>query len=188
MTPRNVPEEARKVFEGKIFSVWQWDQTVYDGSTKVFEKITRPDTVYVLPVLPDNSLLLIEDEQPHREMVLTIPRGRAEIGEEPEAVGRRELLEETGHEVKELVAWGVFEPWGKVSWTIYFYIGRGAQKVTEPQPESGERITFHPVSVDQFVELAASGALQDPWLQITLLQAKLDPKKMDEFKHLLYAQ
>lgn len=187
-TTKKIPPQARKVFQGKIFAIWQWDQELFDGSTVVFERVSRPDTVYLLPVLSDDRLLLIDDEQPHREAVLTIPRGRGETGEAPADGARRELLEETGYTVDKLLLWGSDEPWGKVAWTTYFYIGRGAHQVTESKPEAGERIALHPVTVEEFVDLAAAGALQNQWVQIMMLQAKLDPKNMEDFKKLLYAQ
>ena len=31
-----LPEQAKKVFDGEIFDVYQWDQEMYDGSTETF--------------------------------------------------------------------------------------------------------------------------------------------------------
>lgn len=188
MPPRSdhLPPNAKSVFQGKIFTVWQWEQKLFDGTTSIFESITRPDAAYVLPVLDNNSLLLIKDEQPNRKAVLTMPRGRIESNEEPEAAAKRELLEETGHEVRELIPWYTWQPWGKISWTIYFFIGRGAHKTSEPKLEGGERIILKPTPLEDFVELAVQGTLQEQQIQIMMLQAKLDPTKMEVFKTLLY--
>src|SRR5215467_9321922 len=32
-----IPEHAERVFQGKIFDVYQWPQKLYDGSTATFE-------------------------------------------------------------------------------------------------------------------------------------------------------
>src|SRR3989344_2189761 len=105
-----IPESAKKVFEGNIFDVYQWEQELYDGTKGVFEKISRPDTAVVIPILPDGKILLVEDSQPDRKMVLSAPSGRVEEGETPEETARRELLEETGYEVKELIPFFTFQP------------------------------------------------------------------------------
>lgn len=181
-----IPAHAKKVFQGKIFTVWQWEQKLFDGSTKTFEMIARPDAAYVLPVLEDTSLLLVIDEQPHREPVITLPRGRVEPGETAAQGAERELLEETGYKVRELVPWHAYRPWGKVSWTIHMFIGHGAYAAGAPQNEAGEKITLRPTSFEEFIELGITGKLQDPILQIMTLQARLDPEKMKSLRQLLY--
>lgn len=181
-----LPPHSKKVFQGEIFSVWQWPQKLYDGTTKNFEILTRPDTAYLLAVMEDEKLLLIQDEQPQRGPVLTIPRGRVEAGETAQDAARRELQEETGYGVKEITLWHSHRPWGKVSWNIYYFIGRGAYKIGDATVDPGERIALRPTSFEDFVELGAQGALQDPQLQIMMLQAKLDSHKMAEFKKILY--
>ena len=59
-----IPKHAQTVFAGKIFTVYQWEQRMFDGSTEIFEKIGRTDTVNVIPVLEDGKILLTRQEQP----------------------------------------------------------------------------------------------------------------------------
>src|SRR5690242_7503798 len=98
-----IPEDAKLVFEGKIFDTFQWEQKLYDDSTKTFERVARLDTAVIYPVLPDGKILLVKDWQPQREMVITAPAGRLEEGETPEECILRELLEETGYQPAALV-------------------------------------------------------------------------------------
>jgi hypothetical protein len=77
-----IPENAKLAFKGKIFDVYQWEQEMYDGSKTIFEKIKRPDTVVVFPVLDDGTILLTEQEQPGREPFIDAPGGRVDEGEE----------------------------------------------------------------------------------------------------------
>ena len=43
-----IPKDARCVFKGVIFEVWQWEQKMFDGSMATFERIKRPDTVVII--------------------------------------------------------------------------------------------------------------------------------------------
>ena len=36
-----IPKNATKVFSGKTFDVYQWEQEMFDGSKKIFEKLKR---------------------------------------------------------------------------------------------------------------------------------------------------
>jgi hypothetical protein len=58
-----IPDNASLAFKGQIFDVYQWPQIMFDGSTKTFEMLKRPDTVQII-LVRDNKILLVEDEQP----------------------------------------------------------------------------------------------------------------------------
>ena len=62
-----LPDNAKKVFEGVIFDVYQWEQKMFDGSLETFEKLKRPDTVIVFPIMADGKVLLTKQEQPGKE-------------------------------------------------------------------------------------------------------------------------
>ena len=43
-----IPINAKKVFQGIIFDVYQWEQKLFDGTVATFEKLKRPDIDIVL--------------------------------------------------------------------------------------------------------------------------------------------
>ncbi len=176
----------RKVFQGDIFSVWQWDQKLYDGSTKVFEKVQRTDAAFIIGVLPDKRIMLIWDEQPDRDGALGPAGGKVEDGEEPIDAAAREFLEETGYKAKTIHPWISFVPYGKMIFTIHCFIGKGAEKVSEPNLEAGERITPRFFTFDEFISLGQEETLRSTHLRIILLEAQLDSKKKKSLYNLLY--
>ncbi|MFO0971471.1 MAG: hypothetical protein U0520_03950, partial [Candidatus Saccharimonadales bacterium] len=59
-----IPQDAKKVFDGVIFDVFQWQQQMFDGTTETFEMLRRPDTVQVI-CIDEGKVLVLEEEQPH---------------------------------------------------------------------------------------------------------------------------
>lgn len=80
---QSLPSNAKLVFKGTIFDVYQWEQEGYDGKVKIFEKIKRPDTVVILPILEDGKILLARQGQPGKEPFLGTVGGRVDEGETP---------------------------------------------------------------------------------------------------------
>lgn len=178
-----MPENAKRVFEGEIFDMYQWEQKLYDGSTATFEKGSRPDTSIVFPVTEDGHILIIEDSQPHREMILTTVAGRIESDETPEEGAKRELLEETGYEASTWESFYTSTPVEKLDWMNFVFIAKGCRQVKEPHLDAGEKIVVRAVSFDELISLASEGKLRGRDFRIIVLQAMLDAEKMNELKH-----
>lgn len=183
---RELPPEATKVFAGEIFSVWQWQQKLYDGSYATFERIERSDTVHAVGVLSDGNILLTEDEQPQRKSVLTPAGGRLEAGEDPAQGLRREYLEETGYKIGKLVPWHVYRPSEKMDWAVHAFVARDLKKVAEPNLDAGEKVTPRQFSFDEFIALGRDQQLRDIEIRNILLGALLDNKKKEELHNLFY--
>ena len=91
-----IPPHAKKVFEGTIFDIHQWQQEMFDGTTATFELASRPSVVVTHPVMGD-KILVVKEEQPGRPPYLSAPAGFSEKQDiDALATGKRELKEETG--------------------------------------------------------------------------------------------
>ena len=179
--------DMKKVFQGEIFSVWQWEQEMFDGSKKTFERISRNDAASMIGVLPDKRILLIWDQQPDREGVLTPAGGGIEKGETPQEAATREFQEETGYITKKVIPLLSYTPAHKIEFTVSFFIGRDCKKVGEPMSDGGEKIELRFFTFDEFLALGQNEQLRDMRLRIMLLEAQIDPAKKEKLYTLLYA-
>lgn len=179
------PEDAERVFKGIVFDVYQWQQSMFDGSKRTFEQIARPDTADIISITPEGKILILNEEQPGDTPSVNFPGGRVDPGEAPEEAVVRELKEETGYEVESLKLWLVRQPYVKIDWMIYTFIGHGAKKVADVKFDAGERMQIKEVNFDEFLKIARE---DDRFLHtdIALLayKAAFDPAYYAELKKL----
>lgn len=177
-----IPSNAKLAFKGRLFDVYQWEQEMFDGTKATFEKVKRPDTVIVFPVLPNGKILLTKQEQPGKLSFIGGAGGRMESGEEPIEAARREMLEETGYEAEEFVLWNAQQPVGKIDWAVYTFIAKGVKKVADMNPDAGEKIELYPVSFDEFLAVGTQDNFAEREVVPLILAALADPQKKTELK------
>jgi len=179
-----LPPHARKVFTGEVFDVYQWPQKLYDGREVTFEKLKRPDTAVVFPVLPDGRILLTWQEQPGKPPFMGACGGRVEEGEDVLLAAQREMREETGYVADEFVLWDAQQPYSKIEWAVYVFIAYGARLAGPAQLDGGEKITLKPVTFDEFLEMSSNPNFAEKEIQHFLYEARLDEEKKQALKKL----
>ena len=180
-----LPPTAKKVFQGKIFSVFQWEQELYDGTTATFEALDRPGTIQIIPTV-DDQILLSYEEQPTRPLSYTFLGGRQEPDEDPLETAKRELLEETGYESHDWELLKTYNSEGKIQWTTYLYAARNCKKVAEPHLDGGEKIEVKRVGWDKFLEIVSAEDFWGQNIANDILRMRLDEAKLTAFKQKLF--
>jgi ADP-ribose pyrophosphatase len=178
-----MPADAKLVFKGKLFDVYQWEQEMYDGSFQTFEKLKRADTAIVIAVTEDKKILITEQEQPGKEAFLGFPGGRLEEGEDVLVGAQRELEEETGYVSEDWSLLNAIHPLTKIDWVLYFLVAKNSKKQVEQHLDTGEKIKLRFVEFDELIDLLCEGKMQyEPELTMMALRAKLYPEQMDELR------
>ncbi|MEO7016768.1 MAG: NUDIX domain-containing protein [Leifsonia sp.] len=135
-----VPPEADLVFQGVVFSTYQWQQKTFDGSYQTFEMLRRADTVQVIAV-KDDAIVILHERQPGGPWYYSMPGGRHDRESETElGAARRELLEETGLIFSEWKLLEVTQPHPKIEHFVYVFLASGFERATTPTPDNGEQI------------------------------------------------
>ena len=148
-----IPDTAKQVFRGRLFSVYQWRQKLFDGTVAVFEKLKRPDTAVCLAVSHDKRMLVLKEKQPGRDWFWSLPGGRIDESESARQAAARELWEETGYKTDDWHDWFVIQPVSKIDWQIYYFLALYCQQTGKIKPDAGERLETHLLTWSEFLDL-----------------------------------
>lgn len=181
-----IPENAKRVFKGVIFSVYQWDQERFDGSTGTYEMIKRLDSAMVIPTMGD-KILICKQEQPRTGVYYSLFGGQMGENEEPLPAAKRELKEESGLTSENWELYKTYEPSNKFAWNMYLFIAHDCQKVAEQHLDPGEKIEIMEVTFEQFVEIVESDDFWGKELTLDLFRRQ-KAGTLGEFKQKLFPQ
>lgn len=179
-----IPKHAKCVFKGVMFDVYQWEQEMYDGTKKTFEKLKRPDSVAVFPILPNGKILLTRQSQPGRDEFTDVPSGRIDDGEDPLEAGLRELKEETGYTSNDVILWKAEQATAKIDWAVYIFIAKNCQKVALQNVDHGEKIEVFEATFDELLDLSQRPDFRAKEVVVDFLHAYYNNNKKEELKKL----
>jgi ADP-ribose pyrophosphatase len=91
-------QQSRRGYDGRLIHVRVDGVTLPNGKVATREIVEHPGAVAIVPLLDDNTVLLVRQYRPAAGQVLwEIPAGTLEPGEDPRDCALREIEEETGH-------------------------------------------------------------------------------------------
>lgn len=152
------------VFQGKVFDV-RVDEIEYNETgNKSFRQVAvHPGGAVVVPVKDDGKIILITQfRYPHNEVVLELPAGKLEKGEDPMICASRELTEETGYSTKEIKKLGkIFTTPGFCSEVLHIYLAKGLKPGNHAREEGEEDIQLVELTLEEIEEKIKSGEIVD---------------------------
>lgn len=184
---QTMPPTAKQVFEGEVFTVYQWQQDMYDGTTATFERLSRRDTVGVLAVTEDKKIIITHQEQPSMQSFISLVGGVVDPGEKPFEAAQRELKEEVGATAENWDLWFSSQLITKIDWAMYMFIAKDCRIDMPQQLDGGEKIKVETVTFDEFIEYTLQPEFRD--VEVALRVARIVAQnKLGEFKTLVLGE
>ena len=162
-----VPQQIRKVFEGRIFTVQVETIPLPKGGRLDAEIIRHPGSVVLVPVTDEGRIILVRQYR-HAigRRVWELPAGSLERGEDPQKAAARECQEEIGlipSRVEQLGA--LFPTPGYCDEEMNFYRLTGLRTPGEgdaaAEPDEDEDIESKAFSVADMQAMVSSGEIID---------------------------
>jgi ADP-ribose pyrophosphatase len=154
------------IFEGRIIDLHVEDVQLPNGKTSKREIIKHPGAVAVIAVTDENKIIMVRQyRKPMERVMVEIPAGKLEKGEEPLSCARRELEEETGYVCESITPLiSFYTSPGFADELVHVYVAEGLSKKENAAP----------LDEDEFVDL----------LELTLNEAQtyLEEKQIYDAK------
>lgn len=159
---KNAQVKRIEIHQGKLFKVVR-DQIYYENHlTKTFDLILHPGAVALIPVNDAGHLILVKQwRRAANQILIELPAGTLEKGEDPQVCADRELREETGFKASEITPLGGFySAPGVFSEYLYLYLARGLSYDPLVGDDS-EEIDLLEIPLNQALEMIHQGKIID---------------------------
>ncbi len=162
--------KSRKVYKGKIINLRVDEVLLPRGGRARREVVEHPGSVAMVPLLPDNKVILIRQfRKPVEKVIFEIPAGRLEPGEKMEACVRRELKEEIGYRAGRLEKLVDYYPTpGYSNEVIHIFKVKGLKKVKQDL-DFDEMVEVVTMDLDEAISLIRERKIKDGKTIIGLL-------------------
>lgn len=166
--------KSEEVYKGKIFTLLSDEVELPNGSVVKRDRIEHNGGVCVLPLLDNGDVIFVRQfRYGIKELVLEIPAGKLEKGEEHRTCGLRELKEETGGVCDEFIYLGECYPTtAYLSERIHIYLAKGLH-FEEQKLDEDEFLEIITLPFEKALGMVLSGEIKDAKTQIALMKAKM---------------
>ena len=172
LTERTI--ESKTMFQGRIITVLLDTAGLPDGGTAQREVVLHPGGVAVLALdEADNVALVRQYRYPLHGLLLELPAGKLDPGEDHRPAALRELSEETGLEAGELTYLGcLLASPGFCTERLHMYLARDLRK-KESHPDEDEFLNVITMPFQQLLEQVMDGTIEDAKTVATVLKTKV---------------
>ena len=165
------------VFHVKVFDV-RVDEIEYNGSgNQSFRQVAvHPGGAVVLPLKDDGRIVFITQYRyPHNEVLIELPAGKLEKGEDPFLCASRELAEETGYTSKNITKLGkIYTTPGFCDEILHIYLAQQLIPGDHAREEGEEGMEILELTLEEAEAKIRSGEIVDAKTVSGLMYFKLN--------------
>lgn len=162
---------GKYIFNGKIINLRVAKAELPNGKITTREIVEHNGGVCVVPLTKNNELIFVRQFRfPYKRVVLELPAGKLEKGENPLDAGKRELQEETGASAKNIVSLGTLFPSpGYTDEIIYIYLASDLT-LGEQNPDEDEFLSVVKIPLEEAVKMVLNNEISDAKTQVGILK------------------
>ncbi len=159
------------IYQGKKFAFCSDEVLLPNGETSKRDYVAHPGGVTVAALDENDELYFVRQfRYPYGRVILELPAGTLEKGENPIDACVRELREETGAVCSQLHSLGEFYPSvGYCDEVIYLYYTR-IESVESQQLDEDEFINVVKIPLKKAVEMVLNNEIRDGKTQVAVLK------------------
>ena len=164
--------KSEKIYKGAIINLRR-DKVTVQGGTSYREIIEHNGGAVIAALTEDKKLVMVRQyRKPADKVMLEVPAGKIDPGEQPLDAAVRELKEETGYTAAKVEFLTQFYPSvGYSEEVLYLYLCTGLTP-GETNFDENEAIDIEEVELDRLFKMAMSGEIDDAKTLIAILMVK----------------
>ena len=162
---------SERLYEGKIINLRRDMVELENGREAAREIVEHPGGVGILPLDRDGIVYMVRQYRHGAgEVVLEIPAGKLNYGEDALECGKRELLEEIGATAQEYIPLGeIFPTPAYCEEIIPVFLAKGLSFSSQKLDE-GEFLSVEKIPLRELLAMVMNGELPDCKTQIAVLK------------------
>jgi len=173
---KEVTLSSEEIYRGKILTLKEEEVLLPDGKKAKRELVLHPGAVTLIPFLIENGenkiCFVRQFRKAVEEVLIELPAGKLEQGEEPISCAKRELLEETGLEAKKIIhLFDFYTSPGFCNELMHLYLAE-TYRVKQAKPDEDEFLEVIFLSWKEAWQLLHEGKIKDAKTIIGILAAK----------------
>ncbi len=166
--------DSQLKFKGCILEVYQDTVMLENEKTATRDVVRHPGGVCVVALNDKNEVYFVKQfRYPMGKVLMEIPAGKLEWGENHLECGKRELREETGFTADEFTYLGCLYPTPAYDMEIiHMYLAKGLHKA-EQDLDDDEFLDVITIPLEKAVEMVMNNEIGDAKTQLALLKTSL---------------
>jgi len=167
--------DGERIYEGRILNLEVDRVLLASGNEATREVVRHKGAVVVLPLHEDRRIELVRQYRyPMGEVLLELPAGKLDPGEEPVECAGRELAEETGWRPVEIHELGsFFTTPGFTDEVLHAFIATPLESAPDIAQDPDEAIDNVTMTVEEALDACRDGSIRDSKTIATLFLAQL---------------